>query len=158
MNFKILLISLLVATTLWAKEAPAKLPEFALPGIDGVIEKTTNWKGKIVVLDFWATWCVACRDAFPVLNDLQQKYEGEILIFGISSDKSSSEKVAKFAKKHDIQYPILLDSEDKLSAVFGFSSIPSLYVYDRSGKLLLSLSGLDDANRKKLESTIKSIK
>lgn len=154
MRSKLFFFILAMAFVSFAKDAPKTLPNFSLPDLQGKTVSSTAWKGKVVVLDFWATWCVACREAFPILNDLQQKYGDKLIVYGISSDKGSAEKVQKFISKQKILYPILLDSGDSMSAVFGYESVPSLYVFDAQGKLLTALTGLDEANQKKLETTV----
>ena len=82
-----------------AKSPPEVLPLLQLSGLDGKTVNSTDWKGKVVVLDFWATWCVACREAFPELTSLKAKYGDRVVIAGVSSDKGSAEKVTKFVSK-----------------------------------------------------------
>lgn len=150
MRSKLLALCALTVSLAFAKDAPQTMPLISLPDAQGKTVNSVEWKGKMVVLDFWATWCVACREAFPVLSELKAKYGEKLMVVGIATDKMPTEKVAKFAKKQKIDYLVLHDSEDAEAPVFGFESLPSLYVYGADGKLLAMLKGLDEVNKKKL--------
>lgn len=128
----------------WAACAggPGKLPAFSLPDLEGRSRSEREFAGQVVVVDFWATWCAACKETVPRLSELQEKYRDRgFTVVGISVDKGSSEKIRKAAKKLGINYLVLHDKENSLAGAFGFTGIPSLYVFDRSGGLLTSLPG-----------------
>jgi len=149
------LVTMFAVGVLCAQKAPATLPAFSLPDLDGKSVNSADWKGKVVVVDFWATWCVACREAFPILSGLKDKYGDRLVIAGISTDQNGgAAKVGKFAKKSNLNYLVLLDPSDTQSKVFGYSSIPALYVFGPDGKLLANYSGLEEENQKKLEALI----
>jgi len=137
-----------------AKDVPNEIPLLQLAGLDGKTVNSAEWKGKVVVLDFWATWCVACREAFPELTSLKAKYGDRVVIVGVSSDKSSPDKVTKFVNKQKLNYLVLLDPNDSQSSVFGYESIPFLVIYGTDGKLIASLKGLEEANKKILEDAL----
>ena len=137
-----------------AASAPQTLPAINLNGMDGKKVSSAEWAGKVVVIDFWATWCMACREAFPELTDLKAKYGDKAVIVGVSTDKGAPDKVQKFAGKNKLNYLILHDPDDTQSKVFGFESVPSLYVYGTDGKLLVALKGLEADNKKKLEEVL----
>jgi len=162
MTFKIartLTLIAMLGTLLYAKDAPKTLPSISLANLEGKTVSSSEWAGKVVVIDFWATWCVACRDAFPVLNEMKAKYGDKVVVVGISNESAGASKIVKFVKKMSIQYLVLQDPEDSQSKVFGFESVPSLYVYGTDGKLLGSYVGLEDANKKALEALVaKSVK
>lgn len=123
---------------------PARLPSFTLPDLDGKPRSQAELAGKVVVVDFWATWCAACKETVPKLAELQEKYRDQgLAVVGISVDKGSSDKVRKAARKLGINYLVLHDKDNTLGGAFGFSGIPSLYVFDRSGSLLDALPGYD---------------
>lgn len=91
-------------------------------------------KGKIVVLDFWATWCGPCLAAVPHTNELQAKYADKgVVIVGVCAVKGG-EKMAETVKKHGIKYPVALDTGDTLKAYLA-NSFPDYYVIDRQGRL-----------------------
>jgi peroxiredoxin len=121
---------------------PGKLPAFSLPDLEGKARSEREFAGKVVVIDFWATWCSACKETVPRLAELQAKYRDRgLTVLGISVDKGSAEKIRKAAKKLGINYLILHDKENSLAGAFGFTGIPSLYVFDRAGGLTASLPG-----------------
>ncbi len=123
---------------------PASLPVFSLPDLDGKQWNSSDFKGKPVVVDFWATWCNTCKESIPKLADLSEKYKGKgLVVIGISVDKTSVEKVRKAAKKFGITYLVLHDKENTMAKSFGFSGIPSVYVFNRKGMLTLGMPGFD---------------
>jgi thiol-disulfide isomerase/thioredoxin len=137
--------------------APAlkTLPAFALPDLDGKTHQTKEWQGKVVVLDFWATWCVACRETIPVLQRLKAKYADKgLVVAGITVDKGPKEKVAKFTRKMKMDYQVLWDSEDTLSKVFGYEGLPSVYVFGRDGGLLRAMPQYTAAQEKEMEALV----
>ncbi|MEO6096941.1 MAG: TlpA disulfide reductase family protein [Fibrobacteria bacterium] len=121
-----------------------KLPQFTLKDLDGKEWNSSQLAGKACILDFWATWCNTCKETIPKLSELSAKFKDKgLTVVGISVDKGSTEKIMKAAKKLGITYLVLLDKENSLSKTFGFNGIPSLYVFNRSGALVLAMPGYD---------------
>lgn len=131
------------------------MPDFTLPDLDGKPRASKEWQGKVVLVDFWATWCAGCRETIPALSRLQAKYgDHGLSVIGISLDKGAKAKVGKFAKKLKVNYQMLLDSEDTLSRVFGFEGLPSLYLFDRQGNLVKAMVGYTAVQDKDLEALV----
>ena len=131
--------------------APESLPGFKLPDLAGKQHASTEFAGKPVLIDFWATWCATCKETVPQLVEIQKKYAAKgLAVVGISVDKGEAAKVERGAKKLGITYQVLHDPESTLAAHFGYNGIPSLYLFAADGKLLLSLQGYDPAQEKKL--------
>ena len=138
-----------------AAAGPKTLPSFSLPDLEGKIHETKEWKGKVVVIDFWATWCVSCRETIPVLQRLKAKYgEKGLVVAGITVDKGPKEKVAKFARKMKMDYQILWDAEDTLSKPFGYEGLPSVYVFGRDGALIKAMPQYTAAQEKEMEALV----
>lgn len=118
-------------TALHGKPAPAlALKEW----LNSSALTLADLKGKIVVLDFWATWCGPCIAAVPHTNELQAKYaEKGVVIIGVCAVKGG-EKMAETVKKHGIKYPVALDTGDTLKGYLA-NSFPDYYVIDRQGRL-----------------------
>lgn len=145
----------LLCTVYIHAEGPKTLPVFSLPDIDGKTWSSNQNAGKVVLIDFWATWCNTCKETIPKLAELHEKYKDKnLVVVGISLDKGSAEKIQKKAKRLGITYQILLDPQSSLSKVFGFTGIPSLYVYDKQGNLQLGLPGYSPDQEKKLSEVV----
>lgn len=138
--------------------APASLPDLSLPDLEGKSHASKEWQDKVVVLDFWATWCTGCRETIPVLIRLQEKFGAKgLAVTGISVDKEGpKEKIAKFVRKQKMSYPILWDAGDTMSKLFGFEGIPSVFVYGRDGHLLKALPAYTAAQEKDLEAVVEA--
>lgn len=131
--------------------AVEKFPTFQLPDPDGKMHASTEFAGKPVLVDFWATWCATCKESVPQMVEIQKKYAAKGLeVVGISVDKGQGAKVAKGAKKLGITYSVLHDANSALQPVFGYNGVPSLYLFDKDGGLVLSLQGYDPTQEKKL--------
>ncbi|MEO7426791.1 MAG: TlpA disulfide reductase family protein, partial [Fibrobacteria bacterium] len=138
-----------------AQPGPAQLPAFTLKDIDGKDWSSSQFKGQALLVDFWATWCAACKETIPKLAELNDKYKGKgLTIIGISVDKGSAEKISKAAKRLGINYLVLLDKENSLGKSFGFSGIPSLYIFDKSGALKTAMPGYDPGQEDALAAAV----
>lgn len=140
-------------------ESPTQMPVFALPDLDGKVRKSSEFMGHPVIIDFWATWCVSCKESIPTLAELSTKYEGKgLTVIGISLDKGSDEKIRKAAKKMGINYLVLVDKENTMSKVFGYSGIPSVYVFNRRGVTIKAMPGFDpDQDDQLVAATVKAL-
>ncbi len=131
------------------------LPIFSLPDLEGKIHSSTDWKDKVVLIDFWATWCTGCRETIPLLNSLQEKFQNKgLIVTGISVDKSTQAKLAKFVRKQKMTYNILWDANDTQSKVFGFEALPSVYIFGRDGHLLKALPSYTASQEKDVEALV----
>lgn len=121
-----------------------ELPAFAYPDLEGVNRSSEEWLGRVLVLNFWATWCPPCRREMPHFIEFQQRHGAQGLQFvGIAID--SEQDVADFADSIGVNYPILLGETDAiaLSQSLGnrFSGLPFSAIFDRSGKLVHTQAG-----------------
>lgn len=100
--------------------------------------KLSKLKGKVVVLDFWGVWCGPCRESVPHLNKLHEKYKDKgLVIIGVHS-KAEAKKMADFAKKNGIKYPIVIDDNDQTRKKYAVDSNPDYYIIDRAGILRIA--------------------
>jgi thiol-disulfide isomerase/thioredoxin len=122
-----------------------EIPTFVATGIDGRQVSTAALRGKVVLVNFWATWCPPCREEIPDLVALQDRYKDHLQIIGISQDSGSVEDVRRFAAEHRINYPTVM-STPEIEALFpGVYALPTTFVLDREGKLAQKHIGLLNA-------------
>lgn len=115
------------------KGAPA--PDFALKDMSGNLVRLSDFKGKVVLIEFWATWCPPCKMAIPELNELQARHAGSnLVILGISIDESR-EIVQDFMEDNEISYTVLFDDQN-LVEKYGVYTIPTALVIDPQGNIV----------------------
>lgn len=139
-----------------AMSAPA--PQFSLTDLSGKAVSLASLKGNVVVIDFWATWCHACKDAFAHLNAIQKEYEGKnLVVLGVNLEKIKPEKIAAFAKKAGIEYTILPDAESSLAKLYGIKGVPSLTVIDKNQELVKTFRGLNSSTEKEISALLQKL-
>jgi len=120
-------------------------PEFALPDLDGKVVKSGDLRGKVVILDFWATWCPPCRQEVPHFVALQSKYRGQGLeIVGLSLDKGGAPVVKPFVDEYNVNYMMLIANDETASSYGGITGIPTTFVIDKNGKIVKRFLGYTD--------------
>ena len=114
------------------------MPEFTLPDIDGVQHNIHEWKGNVIVLNFWATWCPPCRKETPMFVELQEQWGAQGLQFvGVAIDEIN--KVKEFMDTYGVNYPMLIGVDDaiEISKAYGnrFGALPYTVIIDRNGDI-----------------------
>jgi thiol-disulfide isomerase/thioredoxin len=121
--------------------------DFTLQSLEGKTVRLSDFRGKAVLLNFWATWCEPCKIEMPWLVDLQKKYGSQGLqIVGIAMDDTDEKTISSFAHKMGVNYPIVLGTEKVADLYGGIDGMPTLFFVDRSGKIVdheLGLRGID---------------
>ncbi len=118
-------------------------PDFELQSLDGKNVKLSDFRGKAVLLNFWATWCVPCKIEMPWFVELQKEYGPQgFQIVGVAMDDASTEDIAEFAKQMGVNYPVLLGKESVGQSYGGVAVLPTTFFIDRDGKLLTREFGL----------------
>lgn len=121
--------------------APA--PDFTLKDINGKDVKLSDYKGKIVIIDFWATWCPPCRKGIPDLIALQKKYKDDLAVIGISLDQQNTIKdVVPFYKSYGINYPVVYGTGQVVQQFGGVEAIPTSFIIDKEGNIVNKYVGL----------------
>ena len=114
---------------------PSPAPSFTARDLDGGAFSTRSLKGKVTIVNFWATWCPPCRAEMPDLVKLQDRYRDQLQIIGISQDESSPESVRQFAVAYGLNYQIVMTTPE-LEEIFPVSAIPTSYILDRDGAIV----------------------
>jgi len=115
---------------------PTDVAPFTVTDLDGRVWSSLNWRGKVVLINFWATWCPPCLAEIPALVALQEKYKDELLIVGISEDHAPVDFVKTFAAERKINYPLVMSTPD-LQAMFpGIAALPTTFVLNPEGKMV----------------------
>ncbi|MBZ5698970.1 MAG: TlpA family protein disulfide reductase [Acidobacteriia bacterium] len=121
---------------------PEMAPPFEARDISGKVVSGAGWGGKVVLLNFWATWCPPCREEIPELITLQKQYKDRLEVIGLSEDDDAPEKVLKFAQQEGINYPIVMATPQLIGAYGGVPALPTSFLIDTQGRVVLKHSGL----------------
>ena len=110
-------------------------PEFVLPDLDGNDVTLADYKGKVVILDLWATWCPPCRQEIPFLVSLYEEYKDQgLVVVGVGLDQGGASALAPFVEQNDVTYPILV-GDQSVSQSYNVSGIPMTLMIDRDGRV-----------------------
>ena len=117
-------------------------PDFTLPAVDGSMVSMSDYRGKVILVEFWTTWCPTCKEMIPVLSKLHKKYSDKgLVILGVSLDKEGLKVLGPYVHEHQVPYKILMGSRKTSNAFGGVSSIPVIYIVDREGRLVSKVIG-----------------
>ncbi len=158
--FMLLILSTLLATgcTRAGQEgasAPAKAPDFTLKDLDGKTVHLADLRGRVVLVEFWATWCPPCQASIPGMERLYRSYaEKGLVVLGVSMDEGSSESLKTFAAEKGITYKVVR-GDDEVAGKYLVRSIPSLFLVNKDG--MIAKQYLGDGNEDSLEKDIRAL-
>jgi len=115
--------------------------DFELQDLSGTTRRLSDFNGKVVFLNFWATWCGPCRFEMPSMEKLYQRFKSsglEIVAVNLQEDRDS---VQRFVDEYDLSFPVLLDTTGRIGATYGARSIPTTYIVGRDGTVLAGTIG-----------------
>ena len=120
-------------------------PDFVSENLRGGNTVLADYKGKVVLLNFWATWCRPCRAEMPGMETLWKTYKEQgLVIAAVSVDEGSRGRIETFSKLLDLSFPILLDPESKVSDLYKVSNMPTSFLIDRNGKIISRIVGTEE--------------
>jgi thiol-disulfide isomerase/thioredoxin len=120
--------------------------DFSASRLDGTQVRLSALKGKVVFLNFWATWCPPCREEMPSMEALYQRFRGRGLEFLAVDIQEGKDEVAAFMKQFGLTFPAALDDTGKISAEYGIRGIPTTFIIDKEGGIIASVVGGRDWN------------
>ena len=117
-------------------------PDFTFPDLDARKVSLSDFRGKVVLVNIWATWCPPCRDEMPSMQKLYERFMGEHFeILAVSIDADGREAVAPFIKQMNLTFPALLDPKEKIRSLYGITGVPESFIVDREGILVNKVIG-----------------
>jgi len=145
----ILLLSLKENDLGLRSESPVRVghpaPDFTFPDLTGKKVSLTDFRGKVVFVNVWATWCPPCREEMPSMQKLYERFKNEeFKILAVSIDSNGREAVAPFMEKLNLTFPALLDPESKMWGLYGLTGVPESVIMDREGLVVKKIVGAID--------------
>lgn len=133
----------------------ATAPDFSLPSLDGASKvNLTDYKGKVVYLDFWASWCGPCRVSFPILDQLSKELKASgFEVVGVNVDEKTQD-ATNFLKESPVSFTLAADPKASLPETYGVQGMPTSYLIDRQGKVRMVHSGFKKADADHLKAEI----
>jgi cytochrome c biogenesis protein CcmG, thiol:disulfide interchange protein DsbE len=148
------LVAALVAVPVAATEAGQPAPAFTLPNAKGETVALERMRGKVVYVDFWASWCGPCRRSFPWMNEMQQKYGARgLVVVGVNVDKKRGD-ADRFLAQIPANFTVVFDEAGATPSAYGVKGMPSSYVIDARGNVTFVERGFLDENKAVLEQRI----
>ena len=115
---------------------PTPVPALSMTDLDGHALSSSSWRGKVVIVNFWATWCPPCRAEIPDLIALQNKYRDRLQIIGVSEDDDSPDTVRKFVAQYKMNYPVVTTTPELRKVFTGVNALPTSFIVDREVRVV----------------------
>ena len=144
------------AETEGAVQVGRAAPSFKLPDLSGQEVSLEQYRGRVVMLDFWATWCGPCRMTMPVLESIQKEYANNLVLLAVNIQEPKDE-VRNFVRVQSIRSRVLLDEEGSVGATYGADSIPLQVLIDKRGIVRLVQAGFGPSTASHLRSEIQKL-
>ena len=152
-----LLMTHLLVTAANAATLDKAAPDFTLKSLQGTNLKLSEMAGNVVLLNFWASWCGPCRQEMPLLNDLHNKYEAlGFSVIGVNVEQET-ELARSFIANSPVDFPILLDSTNKVSQLYDVIAMPTTVLIDRDGKMRYLHKGYQAGDEKIYQKMVKKL-
>ncbi len=119
---------------------PVEAPAFTLPRLDGTPVNLSDQRGRIVIMEFWATWCGPCQQSSPSLDAIYRRYRKQGVTVLLVNQGETAEEVSQWAERR-FEAPILLDKKEEVGDRYGLTGIPRLFIIDQEGRIIYSRSG-----------------
>lgn len=155
--FIVSLIACLSGAAALAIEPGAKLPSFSLNSLNGEKVSTDSLRGKVVYVDFWATWCGPCRKSLPWMDGIQKKYGASGLVILAINEDTTSDAAQKVINDLKPSFKALIDNKGEVAGMFSPPTMPSSFLIDRDGVVRMVHPGFKEAEQEHLEAEISKL-
>jgi cytochrome c biogenesis protein CcmG/thiol:disulfide interchange protein DsbE len=140
-----MLLKTLAAAVLFLAQANKPAPGFTLQDPTGAKVSLADYKGKVVLLNFWATWCVGCKQEIPWFIDFETKYKKEgLTVLGVSLDDEGWKVLKPYLAEHPMNYQVVLGNDDVATLYGGVDALPTTLLIDRDGNIASTHTGVVD--------------
>jgi peroxiredoxin len=137
---------------------PAAAPDFTLPDLEGRPVQLREFRGKLVLLNFWATWCAPCLHEMPSMERLYQTFKGtEFVLLAVSMDRQGAQAAKPYVENLQLTFPVLVDHTNDIGRRYGVRGLPSTYLIDPDGQLLGAVVGARDWHQAEAKALIAGI-
>jgi len=133
--------------------------DFNLPDANGNLVSLSQYRGKVVIINFWATWCGTCLDEMPSLERLYRDFRNrnDFALVTISVDQEGWSIIAPFLKRTSYDFPVLADADSRVSAAYGVTMLPTTYIVDRNGRIVWNVAGALDWSSAALRAALEKL-
>ncbi len=153
----VIFIVLAAPTAVYAVATQAQAPDFTLESLDGGNLRLEEYRGQVVLINFWASWCGPCRQEMPILDRLHQRYEDTgFSVLGVNVEEDSA-PARKVVEKTNITFPVLLDTRQIVSKLYELKAMPSTVVVDRDGNVRYVHKGYKPGDEHKYVEVVKAL-
>ena len=137
---------------------PTPAPDFILPDLNGQVVRLSQLKGKVVLLNLWATWCPPCRKEMPTMEVLYRKLKNaDFAMLAASQDVDGKNVVAPYVQEHGFTFPVLLDVNGETGKKYGATGYPETFIIDRQGVIVHRHIGYNDWARPAVEAALRKL-
>jgi peroxiredoxin len=152
---------LLLAFGIAAAAAPAikgrEAPDFALKALDQTNLRLSEFRGQVVLINFWASWCGACRQAMPAFNEIHEKYQAAGLVMLSINLDDEAERALHMAQSLKVRFPVLLDEQKAVSRLYQLDTMPLTVLIDREGTVRFVYAGFNSGDESKIVAPLRSL-
>ncbi|MFI5372658.1 MAG: TlpA family protein disulfide reductase [Candidatus Eisenbacteria bacterium] len=146
-------LAVALTTAIGAERPPTRAPAFALPARQGAVA-LDSLRGRVVLIDFWASWCDPCRQSFPWMDSLRARLGPrgfEVVAIDLDKDRSLAEE---FLDRHPVRFPVGFDPDGRVAEAYHVSAMPSSFVVGPDGEILMTHAGFERRKTAAVETTI----
>jgi peroxiredoxin len=133
-------------------------PNFTLQDLEGKTVELDSFRGKVIFINFWATWCIPCRAEMPLMEKMYQEFKNkDFVMLAVAEDLDGRSVVEPFVKEYKLTFPILLDPTLDVQTLYGIRAIPETFLIDKSGIITHKIPGARDWSQKEMRALVEKL-